>query len=409
MGKASKTLMAVAVAASAGTGAAGISAAEFSDLVTQGKANVNLRYRFENVDQENISADANASTLRSRLTWTSGTFSGISGVLEVDNISAIGNDNYNSTENGKTHYPVVADPEGTEVNQAFLGVAIAGAGTLDAGRMRINHANQRFLGGVGWRQNEQTYDALRFQSLAINNVTLDYAYIWNVNRVFGPRDGAQKANWDGDVHALRAGWTINPDNRLGAFLYALDIDDARALSSTTVGVDYAGAIAVTEGVKLALNLAYARQSDGGDNPNHYDADYLLAEATLPLAKVALTAGYEVLGSDNNVGFSTPLATLHAFQGFADQFLATPGAGVEDSYLRAAGALAGVKLAATYHDFSADRGSGDYGSELDLSAAYGLLPNLNLLVKYAAYNGDSGAPAPQRNDVDKFWIMLEYSL
>src|SRR5690606_28459648 len=223
MGKASKTLMAVAVAASAGTGAAGISAAEFSDLVTQGKANVNLRYRFENVDQENISADANASTLKSRLTWTSGTFSGISGVLEVDNISAIGNDNYNSTENGKTHYPVVADPEGTEVNQAFLGVAIAGAGTLDAGRMRINHANQRFLGGVGWRQNEQTYDALRFQSLAINNVTLDYAYIWNVNRVFGPRDGAQKANWDGDVHALRAGWTINPDHRLGAFLYALDI------------------------------------------------------------------------------------------------------------------------------------------------------------------------------------------
>ncbi len=49
----------------------------------------------------------------------------------------------------------------------------------------------------------------------------------------------------------------------------------------------------------------------------------------------LGVGYELLGSDDGVAaFQTPLATLHKFNGFADQFLVTPAGGLQDIYFYA---------------------------------------------------------------------------
>lgn len=409
MNKMNKKVMPLCIAVSSVLFPLSAMAGDLSEFVTGGKAAVNLRYRYENVDQDNLSDEANASTLLSRFTWTSGVASGFSGLIEVDNVSAIGNDNYNSTENGNSSYPVVADPEGTEVNQAFISYDIESFGKFTAGRERINHSNQRFLGGVGWRQNEQTYDSVRYQSALFNNFTIDYSYIWNVNRIFGPKDGAQLANWEGEIHTLYTSFALAEGHNLGIYAYSLDLDDAAALSSRTYGIEYNGSIPITESTKLGVNLAYAQQEDNGDNPKDYSTPYYLAKLSLPAGPVNLTGGYEVLTSDNGVGFSTPLATLHAFQGFADKFLATPADGVEDIYLSVAGAISGVKLSATYHDFSADEGSADYGNEVDLTAAYTFTPKLGLLVKYASYNGDNNAPGALKVDVDKFWIMLSYSL
>jgi hypothetical protein len=80
--------------------------------------------------------------------------------LEVDNVTAV-IDNYNdltNTYNGSDS--IVVDPKGTDVNQAFLQFNTKKV-KLTAGRQRILHDNQRFMGGVGWRQNEKTYDGYR--------------------------------------------------------------------------------------------------------------------------------------------------------------------------------------------------------------------------------------------------------
>ena len=42
-------------------------------------------------------------------------------------------------------------------------------------------------------------------------------------------------------------------------------------------------------------------------------------------------GIEYLEGNGTIGFSTPLATLHKFQGFADVFLTTPASGITDAY------------------------------------------------------------------------------
>ena len=126
---------------------------ELSKMVTDGKASVDFRYRYEFVDQEGFGKNAEASTLRSRLSLASAPLKGFSGMLEADDVRSVGSDDYNSTENGNTQYPVVADPEGTDLNQAWVRYAWESAnGTL--GRQRILHGNQRFIGGVAWRQNE---------------------------------------------------------------------------------------------------------------------------------------------------------------------------------------------------------------------------------------------------------------
>ncbi|WP_341502477.1 alginate export family protein [Gallaecimonas sp. GXIMD4217] len=362
-----------------------------TQALTEADLKLNFRYRLEAVDQDGKPEDALASTLRSRITVQTGDWQGLSALAEVDNVSLIGNDSYNSTANGKADYPVVADPKGTDLNQAALKYSWAKDGSVTVGRQRINHNDQRFLGGVGWRQNEQTYDGYRLQTALVDGLHLDYSYLHNVNRIFGP-DGA-KADLHGAIQALNLTYSAG-NHSLALFGYDLDFDTAAALSSRTLGLRYQG-----KADRLSWVLSYARQSDSGDNSADYDADYWLAELNWALGAVTLGVGYELLGSDNGQAFATPLATLHKFQGFADQFLATPATGIQDAYVKASGSLAGGNWLLAIHDFSADVGGADYGQELDAQFAYPVNKHVKVLAKYAHYNADDLA-----TDTDKLWLM-----
>jgi len=148
----------------------------FSSLFTDAKPILDVRYRYEHVDQDNTLEHANAQTLRTRVGIQTGKWYGLSALVEADNVSRLGDAAYNSTRNGQTDYSVVADPDGSEINQALLRYDHA-FGSAIAGRQRINLDNQRFVGGVGWRQNEQTYDGVLGQMQPLDKLTLTYAYI----------------------------------------------------------------------------------------------------------------------------------------------------------------------------------------------------------------------------------------
>lgn len=365
---------------------------ELQNAVTNGNTNLGLRYRYEYVDQDGLDKEANASTLRTRLTWNSDNFKGFSTRLEVDNVAVIGNDNYNSTTNGNGQYPVVADPKGTDLNQAFVTYK-TGEVSLSFGRQRIVHHNQRFVGGVAWRQNEQTFDGYRVQYDNKNNLSFDYSYIYNVNRIFGPT--GNNADLDGNIHLLNTHYTIHDDHKLTVHAYDMDFDRATALSNRTLGLAYDGKIAT-----IKIHAAYAKQADTGDNPIDYSANYWTLEAGTRIAKVNVALGFESLGSDNGKGFVTPLATLHKFQGFADKFLVTPASGIEDLYIKASTKFGKLALTAVWHDLSSEANSTDYGTELNLIAKYPLANKVALLLKYANYSADDFA-----TDTDKFWTML----
>ena len=100
-----QTLLAAAVAAclSASVNAEQTFSDKVSSLVTDGKASVDLRYRFEYVDQDGKDEEAEASLLRSRLTLASAEVDGFSLLMEMDDVRNVGPNDYNSTDNGKTY------------------------------------------------------------------------------------------------------------------------------------------------------------------------------------------------------------------------------------------------------------------------------------------------------------------
>ena len=376
----------------------------FQDAVTDGKAQLDLRYRFEAVDQKPFTNDAAASTLRSRLNYETGEWQGLSAFFEVDNITVIGNeDNYNSTTNGVTDRPTVADPESTEVNQAYLQYRAGSiAGLL--GRQRILLDDQRFIANVGWRQNEQTYDALTFKTGALPRTQLQYSYLENVNRVTGPDDGAQPANYRSNSHVLNSKVELGEVGTLTGFTYLLDLENAPSLSSSTYGLRWAGEYRYSDATKANWTASYARQRDYADNPNDYSTDYYLLEAGAKFGKFGVKAGYEVLGGDTvpNHPFQTPLATLHVFEGWADKFLTTPSAGIEDFYLGVSANLGALTLQLVWHDFRAEAASIDYGTEWNASAAYkfGAKGNYEVLLKFADYQAADFA-----TDTTKAWVQV----
>jgi hypothetical protein len=402
------TLMALAVSAALFSHAA-FAAEDFSNLFTQGKAIFDARYRYEHVDQDNALKHANAQTLRTRAGFQSGKWYGLSALIEADNVSRIGDAAYNSTRNGQSEYSVVADPDGSEVNQALLRYDHT-YGSAVVGRQRINLDNQRFVGGVAWRQNEQTYDGALGQLKPLEGLTLSYAYIDNINSIFGPDNGrfdtpGNPANIEGHSHLLNAQYKLIPELTATAYQYLLGLDNlaGASQSSKTTGLRLNGAVA---GVSYALE--YAQQKDYADNPLQLDSDYYLAELGYTLKGVTLKGGYEVLGGDKGPGnraFQTPLATKHAFQGWADIFLATPADGVKDAYVGATLPLFGGSLQAWYHDFRAEQGSSQYGEEIDVAYGHPIpgVKGLVGLLKYASYDADEFAV-----DTDKLWLQLQYS-
>lgn len=362
------------------------------------------RLRHEAVDQAGFANDASALTLRTRLGFETAEWKGIKLLIEGENVVALGEE-YNSTTNGETAYPIVPDPETTELNR----LQIAWKGDKAAavvGRQRIILGSARFVGNVGFRQNEQTFDAARVDLKPRPDLALTYAYVDRVQRVFG--DDHPQGDWRSDSHLAQADW--KPAwGHLTLHGEWLDFANAPTQSSVTLGAGLRLERPLSDnGLKGSLEAAYARQADYGDNPADFELDYAALNLGLRQKDNWASVGLERLDGNGAQGFATPLATLHAFQGWADVFLTTPADGVQDlnakvgATVRPEG-LPPVRLAAALHRFTAPQGGDDYGTELDLLAAAPLTPNLSFETKLAWFDGDR----PGFGDRTKVWISLDY--
>jgi hypothetical protein len=159
-----------------------------------------------------------------------------------------------------------------------------------------------------------------------------------------------------------------------------------------------------------LTAEAANQTDYGDNPLSFDLNYGAAQAQLRRGSFELSLGAERLEGDGARGFSTPLATLHAFQGWADAFLTTPAGGVRDLNAGASWTVReppvgqAATFAVRYHDFSDDDGDLDYGRETDVLARLRLNEHVSIEAKAAFFEGDS----PLFADRTKAWLAIEFS-
>jgi hypothetical protein len=396
-----KTMYAlVAVTAASGALAEGLQPA--LSAVRESKPIIDLRLRTEGVDQTGMAEDADAFTVRGRLGFETGKAWNTTFLAEADVIWPW-ETHYNSTVNGKTGYPVVADAETYEVNRLQLTNTSIADTTLTLGRQRINLDDQRFVGNVGWRQNEQTYDGLRVVNKSIRNLTIDVTYFDQVNRVFGKDSPVGRFN--GSNYLANVAYQL-PIGKLTGFAYLTDFEEAPRDSAETLGMRFAGERPVKK-VKLAYLVSYARQTERADNPLSFEENFYTLELTGTFRQYSVGAGYEVLEGNGVRGFSTPLATLHKFDGWADKFLTTPPNGLARSYAmlgyttKGVGVLETLTANAVYHQFDSDRLNIDYGSEIDLQLQ-AKWRRFNFLLKYADYNAKTFA-----TDTSKYWVQLDY--
>jgi hypothetical protein len=371
-----------------------------TDAFKQGEAHLSFRLRDETVEQKDIDMEAKAYTLRTRLNFKTADYYGFRAFLEFDDVSALDDNAYKTDLNTYTTRSVIQDPEYTEINQSWLSYTRWDT-TATYGNQRIVLDNQRFIGNVGFRQNEQTYDAFSVKTTAIPLTTLYLAKVYNVNRILG--EGMDHKH---DTVLLNASVKAASFLTVTPYYYQIENIDLQAASNDTVGVRLSGNAAAGD-VKFGYAAEFASQSEGSDKaPVEYDADYSLLEGSVGFKDlVTVQLGYELLGSDDGIkGFQTPLATLHAHNGWADQFLATPAQGLVDVNLSVSGKVVGIKWAVIFRDYSADEknaaGDDDLGDELDLLVersfgAYGIG------LKYASYS--AGDATFGKTDTEKLWL------
>ncbi len=370
----------------------------------EGNWHVSLRWRLEAVDQKPLAHNATAIPLRARLSYKTADWSGLSFNAEVDYVTNFSVDKFNAGGGNTPNppgYPAIVDPAGEDLNQVYLQYKADFGGQFRVGRQRIIYDNSRFVGNVGWRQNEQTYDSFSFVHKTGGGFNIQYAYLDNVNRIFG--NDVAAGDHEQNTHLLNLSHTFKGLGKLTGYFYDIDNEDAAGLSNTTWGLRFNGSHQA-EGPKLGYGIEFASQKENADNPIAYDADYWRIDLSAGFGTTTVYAGYESLEGDHarsGQAFRTPLATLHAMNGWADKFLATPAAGLNDAFVGVKGSLGKWKWNVLYHDFSAQSGSGDFGSEFDASIARKFKKHFGILVKAASFDTDS----PAFGDTTKFWVQL----
>ena len=385
----------------------------FAEAFKNGEFDVNFRYRYEFVDRDSrgpldpVTENANASTLRTRLVYKSGEWRNLFVTINMDDVRTIFVNDYNSTRNGKTQYPAVADPKGTDLNLASLTYTGLEDAKVVLGRQRIIRDNARFVGNVVWRQNEQTYDSISIDYDFLDKGEVFYGYVDRVKRVFGPDDGTPAGSWQSDSHLFDARYAFTPLLKLSGFAYLLDFDNAASFSSQTLGLRLAGKTESDDSLSISYLVSYAQQQDYKNNPNNYEEGYYVAEVGLDWARYGLKGAYEVLEGSGTTGesFQTPLATLYKFNGLADQFLVTPGAGLKDAYIQGTAKAKFGNFSLVYHDFSAQTGGADYGRELDFIAKWSIMKHYKVLAGFGLFEVDNNSPIAVHSDIVKGWVML----
>lgn len=362
-------------------------------FIANGNPYLIARYRYEFAEQQGLPNHAHSSTLRTRLGYRSANYRGFAGLLELEFVSLLGNDDYNDTVNRKAGFPVLADVRASEVNQAYGEYTGFSNTLLRYGRQVISLDNERFVGEAGFRQNNQTFDGATFTNASLPDTEIFYSHVYNANRVFG--NDSPVGDFHGNIDLLNASNAALPIGVATGYAYFIDLVNAPTLSSRTFGANLKGKRHIGDDLNFRYYAEYARQAEMGNNPVDYDARYYNLSPAITAGGWAFTGGYEVLGSDHGrIGFSTPLATFHKFS-WADQFTTTPANGLKNAYLDVAyqfkrgdsDPLNGFEARFQYHDYHADSGSAHYGSEFGFDFKYPALKHAYVEAQYADYNAD----------------------
>ena len=392
-------------------------ALNFYHYGNKGAVKLDLNYRYENVNEDNKldsatglplakqPQTANANTARLRAGLLSPIFYGFQGYAEFEGNWAMQHD-FNSTRNGKTQFSTVADPEKAELNQLWISYAGIPDTVVKGGRQRIKFDDDRYIGNVGWRQMETTYDSVlvTHTNQQLFGLVINAGYIGNVQTF---TDTTENIN----APIVNVNYKVGDYGNLIGYGYWLDYTEKENYekSNETYGLRFTNyqkpgdSLPINKNLGVVYTAEWAHQQDYGHGQTPYEADrFNLMGGLTAFNMINVQGAVEQLnGYGKNKTFDTPLGTNHAFQGWADLFLVTPDKGIRDVFGTAHVMLnrGNVILTGVFHDFTDDTGGIHYGDEWDFQALWKLNKHYSVLAKYANYSADKFG-----TDTQKIWVQ-----
>ena len=385
------------------------------EAILQGKSLSSLKSRYEFVDQDGKSKNANALTVQTLLGWETKPIDGISFALQFIGVSPL-IDDYNDKKNGvsnlsKVNYPVVVDPEGYNINQAFISYTHQNKHNAKVGRQAIFLDNWRFVGDVRFRQNIQVMDGITTKIYPYDGIELFLSHVENVRQV-------TTKNQNTRIELANLKYKISKSGSLVGYGYFVDWDDEsqKIKSDKTFGARLNGLRPASEEWDLLYTLEYADQSSYKDGSSLIDNYYYRVGFGVGQESWSLRFDQEKLsGNANGKAFQTNLGTNHLFQGWADVFLTTPNQGIIDNMIIAKAKILGATIKSEFHlidsdrNFTTDSGSqaDNYGHEFDIGIYYPIKKDTKVSLEYANFSeGDTYSTARKR-DIEKIWLTLIY--
>ncbi|NOY24182.1 MAG: hypothetical protein GXO70_11825 [Acidobacteria bacterium] len=376
------------------------------DALKNGKVSMQLQFSFEYSDfsdAANLDA-AKGLNLRTRLGYRTGKWGNIQGFVQFHNLSQL-LDDYRWPGGGNSNYDVIADPDGSRIQQGYLDISFGAHSALRAGRQEIILDDARLIGNVGWRQNGQSFDGLTFSCTGLANNTFKASWITRVNTIFLTHVNLDK------LILLHDSYRVSDKVSIDGFGYLLDTESEAPDSRDSA--TYGARLKASPGI-FSLDVTYAVQTDYADGENH-GGDMITVIGLAKVGNWKLGGGANVVSGQNGNDrpFDTLFSTAHKWNGWADQFLATNGGnlinGLQDVFVQAGTTFSGIKFLAMAHWFDttdANTYDGTYGTELDFVFTKSFNKNLSGLVKFAFYNADSTVDNPTVDET-VIWVRLNY--
>lgn len=346
----------------------------------------------------------------------------LSSTFELDYVKSFLADDHSDGVNFNEH-AMIADAPGADLNQAFVRLKFDDM-KFDFGRQRLIYDSQRFIGGNALWQNEQTFDAVSSRFSLNSNSAIDYAYVFNVNRIFG--DKADKdsynidynKNWEkperpgyllGDhqhkTHLLHIEWNEWDYSQLVAYHYRIRNQDLTNDSNNTTGLSYSFNFKGDQfKYRLQAETAIQKRTEISAASK---IPYYLLDAGIGFNTMELSGRYEVMGAKNNIPFITPLGSLYDFMGWANSFGTPIASGVEDASLRLLWRASPFRVDARYHVFYEYNGDKKLGSEADIEVMFKPVRKHTVALRFGYFKPDDGFEP--RHHIKKLYLDYTYNL
>lgn len=389
--------------------------AQDASIVDRTNITASLRTRYGVIDQDGNSGESLSALLRTTLltswqeSWSS--------LVELDYVGRGLRDHHSDgvTDNGE---PLVPDTAGLDLNQFYLEQNGSGA-QWRLGRQRIEYDNQRFVGGNAFWQNEQTFDGLTVQTRFAESSLLQYAYLYNVNRIFGEEAGRQLSEHDGqygeldglrpvsrlgdhklDSHWLRAEWNEWDYHHLSGYAYFNEYRDFAELSHRQAGLRHAFDYKFSSW-RLRTQLEYARQIRY-ELTDPIWTSYELAEAALGYQAFEFAVRHEKLDSRAGRSFIAPLGSSHDFHGLVGKFASTPADGLVEQSARISWRQSPWLIELRQLQFDSAEHDLDYGSETNLTIRWRKNRSHSVMLNGGNFNAATDSPFS-----DEWRVYLDY--